>query len=468
MSGEFRDECGVFAFYNFSQPASPNIYKGIKALQHRGDQNAGIITMHRGQFQEYKGPGRVDQVFSDLDDSGLEILLPGMMGIGHDRWSTQPGGRAQPVWFRGNQVALAHNGNIHDTDTMRDFLHRQFVGTEGMNDSEMTQQVINNYLERGASIDETMLTVSDMMKTRGAAAIVGMTKEGVFAWRNAPGIRPLVIGESRDGIVFASETCALDAVEAKYLRDVRPGELAIVDHHGLRSIQLDTSPELQDAFEPTYFANPASVIMGRKVSDYREYMGMQLALNDSIDADLVIGVPASGNPAGLGYSRISGIEFTDKALLKVLDVRSFIQDEQEHRDMIAMGKYWVNKKMIKGRRIVAVDDSIVRGTTGPKVIKMLFDAGAREVHFRSCAPPIVAPDRYGNAFSTSEELISTRYSKEEIARLSGATTLEFNTMTGYKNSMGKNVGRFTYHVFGELDPYELLERRATTRELVTV
>lgn len=473
MPGEIKDECGIFAYYSLDKAVGPQIKRGISALQDRGDQNAGGMTIYRGEFKQHKGPGRVDQVFSglngeNLSDVEIERLLPGNMGIGHNRWSTQPGGRSQPVYFPGDRVALAHNGNVYDTQPLDRSLEARGKSLIGTNDSERIQQVFNDWLEIGAPIGEALSKTYAPIRTRGASSIVFMTRTQIGAFRDTPGIRPLVIGETDNGFIFASETHALDKVQAKFVREVRPGELVIADHNGLESITIEPYvEEKMDVFELIYFANNNSLVKGRTVRDYRKAMGRMLALGDSVGADLVIGVPNSGLSGGRGYAEQSGIEFSDEALVKKLDQRSFTQDTQEERIIVANKKYEARKDLIQGKRLVVVDDSIVRGVTTPPVISLLREAGAKEIHFRVCALPIRFPDYFGNAFSTSKELIAANHTEEEIRQIIGADSLKFNTRDAFEKSLGGARRFFTYHYFDGNYPHPVPQEQRQ-RELIAV
>jgi amidophosphoribosyltransferase len=418
--------CGVFGIRSVERDVARLAYFGLFALQHRGQESAGIAVAEAGRVTVMREMGLVAQVF---DEETLQAL-PGEVAIGHTRYSTTGSSRwanAQPLVQHGRArtVALGHNGNLTNTTELRDALRADRVRLGSTSDTEAIAALLAN--------DEAPLleTVARTMgRLEGAYSVVAIAEGTLVAFRDPNGIRPLSLGRIGDDWVVASETCALDLVGAATIRDVRPGEVVAVDADGLRSVQA--LPESRGAlciFEHVYFARPDSTLAGTEVHGARVRMGERLAAEAPTDADLVIGIPDSGTPAAIGYSKASGIAFNEALIKNRYVARTFIQPDQEMREQGVRLKFNPLAE-VNGKRIVAVEDSIVRGTTTRQIVAMLFDAGAREVHMRVASPPIVSPCFYGLDFGDDEQLAAAHRSVEEIRSLIGATSLAYLSLEG--------------------------------------
>jgi amidophosphoribosyltransferase len=418
--------CGVFGIRSVERDVARLAYFGLFALQHRGQESAGIAVAEAGRVTVMREMGLVAQVF---DEETLQAL-PGEVAIGHTRYSTTGSSRwanAQPLVQHGRArtVALGHNGNLTNTTELRDALRADRVRLGSTSDTEAIAALLAN--------DEAPLleTVARTMgRLEGAYSVVAIAEGTLVAFRDPNGIRPLSLGRIGDDWVVASETCALDLVGAATIRDVRPGEVVAVDADGLRSVQA--LPESRGAlciFEHVYFARPDSTLAGTEVHGARVRMGERLAAEAPADADLVIGIPDSGTPAAIGYSKASGIAFNEALIKNRYVARTFIQPDQEMREQGVRLKFNPLAE-VNGKRIVAVEDSIVRGTTTRQIVAMLFDAGAREVHMRVASPPIVSPCFYGLDFGDDEQLAAAHRSVEEIRSLIGATSLAYLSLEG--------------------------------------
>jgi amidophosphoribosyltransferase len=418
--------CGVFGIRSVERDVARLAYFGLFALQHRGQESAGIAVSENGRVTVMREMGLVAQVF---DEETLQAL-PGELALGHTRYSTTGSSRwanAQPLVQHGRArtVALGHNGNLTNTTELRDALRADGVRLGSTSDTEAIAALLAN--------DEAPLleTVARTMgRLEGAYSVVAIAEGTLVAFRDPNGIRPLSLGRIGDDWVVASETCALDLVGAATIRDVRPGEVVAIDADGLRSVQA--LPESRGAlciFEHVYFARPDSTLAGTEVHGARVRMGERLAAEAPADADLVIGIPDSGTPAAIGYSKASGIAFNEALIKNRYVARTFIQPDQEMREQGVRLKFNPLAE-VNGKRIVAVEDSIVRGTTTRQIVAMLFDAGAREVHMRVASPPIVSPCFYGLDFGDDEQLAAAHRSVEEIRSLIGATSLAYLSLDG--------------------------------------
>jgi len=424
----FHDECGVFGI--FGHPEAANLtYLGIHALQHRGQESAGIAALENGKISVHKGMGLVADVFSAKDTLSK---LPGSAAIGHTRYSTAGQSvleNAQPMIARltPGQVAVAHNGNLVNAEELRAQLAEQGALFQGSSDTEVLVHLIAR--ERGGSTVERVQRA--LSHVRGAWSLVCLTEDGLIAGRDPLGFRPLILGRLRGAWVFASESCALDLIEAEYIREIEPGEIVVVDAAGVHSLRKqETQRSGQCIFELIYFARPDSTVFGRSVYETRKALGRQLAKEAPVEADVVVPVPDSGVPAALGFSAATGIPY-DLGLIRSHYVgRTFIEPSQSIRHFGVKLKLNPVPSVVRGKRIVVVDDSIVRGTTSRKIVKMLRDAGAREVHLRISAPPTRWPCYYGIDTPVRSELIAASHSTEEIARYVTADSLGYLSMEG--------------------------------------
>jgi amidophosphoribosyltransferase len=426
---KFRDECGVFGVYG--HPEAANLaYLGIHALQHRGQESAGIASFDGRTIHVHKAMGLVADIF----DQEAIASLPGAVAIGHTRYSTAGSSNlanAQPMLARSTfgQVAVAHNGNLVNAEELRMELAKRGALFHGTSDTE----VIVHLLAHEPETKEIGQRIRGALsQVRGAYSVLFLTEEGIVAVRDPLGFRPLVIGRLKNGApVFASETCALDLIEATYVRDVEPGEMVIADEKGVRTLQ--TLPKQRSGnciFELVYFARPDSQVFGRSVYATRKAFGRRLAKEAPVEADVVVPVPDSGVPAALGFSEASGIPY-DLGLIRSHYVgRTFIEPSQSIRHFGVKLKLNPVPQVVKGKRVVVVDDSIVRGTTSRKIVKMIRDAGATEVHLRISAPPTRWPCYYGIDTPVRSELIASSHTEAEIAKYVTADSLGYLSRDG--------------------------------------
>lgn len=436
-----REECGVVGAYIPGAEASRVAFFGLFALQHRGQESAGIAAADGHNINVHTDMGLVTQIFRERDF----LPLSGEFAIGHTRYSTTGTSQicnAQPLVVEGaaGKVALAHNGNIINASHLKKQLQDQWgCGFRTTTDSEVIAHLLVN--APGGSWEERLF---HCMKTLdGAFSLVAMTEDTVMAARDPLGIRPLCVGTLGEGWIVASETCALDHLGAEFLREVLPGEVLILDRNGMRSAIREDEKRTRAMciFEHIYFARPDSVLDGTLVYSARQEMGAQLAREHPVDADLVIGIPDSSTAAAVGYARESGIPYSDGLIKNRYVGRTFIEPEQRLRDLGVRQKFNPLTEVIRGQRLVVVDDSIVRGTTTPHVIRVLRRAGAREIHIRVCAPPIKFPCYMGVDMADQDELIAANKTVEEIRELANADSLGYLSIEGLlKVSRGDQGG----------------------------
>jgi amidophosphoribosyltransferase len=428
-----RDECGVFGVYAPSHDVARLAYFGLYALQHRGQESAGIATCEGGHITALRDLGLVSQVFDEEKLRALE----GDMAIGHVRYSTTGGGaweNAQPVWRDdGREVALAHNGNLTNAVELYNELRERGLPFRGTSDSEIIAALLSSH--EGRTIEDAV--AETMPRLAGAYSTVVMTKHAVVAFRDPYGVRPLSLGRLGDRYVVASESCAFDIIGAELLREVSPGEMVSLTAEGLESRQAVPSERpAVCVFEHIYFSRPDSRLEGRVLQQVRGRMGEILARESPVDADLVISVPDSGNPAANGFARESGLPKDDGLIKNRYVARTFIQPGQELRKHGLRMKFNPLPEIVSGKRVVVVDDSIVRGNTTRQIVGMLKDAGAAEVHLRISAPPIRHPCHYGIDMSTREEMIAHDRSIDEIAAELGADSLAYLSIEGVYEAVG--------------------------------
>jgi amidophosphoribosyltransferase len=424
-----HEECGVFGVFGVEN-ASAVAALGLHALQHRGQEGCGIASFHAGRFTPERHRGLVGEHFATPD---LTKRLPGDRAIGHVRYSTQGGSVArnlQPFYadLDCGGFAIAHNGNLTNSTALRDELVAQGSIFGSLSDTEVIPHLVAR--SRGANLIERFLDA--LAQIQGGYALVAMTQKKLIGARDPIGIRPLVLGRIEDAYVLASETCALDRVGASFVRDVEPGEVIVVTDQGLRSIK--TAPERRPrtcSFEYIYFARPDSVIDGISVYEARKAMGRILAHETPVDADIVVPVPDSGVAAALGYAHASGLPYELGLIRSHFTGRTFIQPSQEIRDLGVRMKHQANAAALAGKRVVLIDDSIVRGTTSRKIVNMVREAGATEVHFRSACPPIKHPDFYGIDMPDQKKLLASRFDNlADMARDLDVDTLRFISLDG--------------------------------------
>jgi amidophosphoribosyltransferase len=426
--------CGVFGIFGHPNAAELT-YFGLYALQHRGQESAGIVTSDGGQFREHKGMGLVSQIF----DGDILQKLVGKAAVGHTRYSTTGSSHirnAQPltgICWRG-QIAIAHNGNLTNAAKVRDELEDKGSMFQTTVDSE----IILNLLAQPALNHGENNLIETVRRLEGAYSLVILTENELIGVRDPHGFRPLSIGQVDGAWVLSSETCAFDLIHAKFVRDVEPGEIVIIDKHGLRSIQAFPGHERRAfcVFEYVYFARPDSTIASRNVYKVRVEMGRQLAREYPIQADIVVPVPDSGNSAALGYAMESGIPYEMAFVRNHYIGRSFLQPSQLIRDFNVRVKLNLIPELVKGKRVIIVDDSIVRGTTCKTRVNNLKEAGAKEVHVLVSCPPHMNPCVYGIDFPDRKKLMAANYSLDEIRQYLNADSLGYLSKEGMVKATG--------------------------------
>ncbi|MFR2299925.1 MAG: amidophosphoribosyltransferase [Clostridium paraputrificum] len=436
---KFKDECGVFGVYsNSPMDVSGMTYYGLYALQHRGQESAGIAVGNGTEVDIHKGLGLITEAFTKDDLNRLK----GHIAIGHVRYSTTGSTKvenAQPLLASSKlgHIAMAHNGNLVNADVIRDLLEDGGHVFHTTIDSE----VIATLIARGAKRGIERAVVDAIQAVRGSFAMVIATKDKLIGARDPHGIRPLCIGKVDDAYVMSSESCALDAVGAEFVRDVEPGEVVVIDEDGIKSIKYSENTSCHTcAFEYIYFARPDSVIDGLDVQVTRVKAGEELYKEHPIEADIVSAVPDSGIPAAIGYARASGIPY-DTAFVKNRYVgRTFITPSQEIREKAVAVKLNPLKVNVKGKRVILIDDSIVRGTTSKHLVDSLRRAGAKEVHFLVASPVVKFPCYFGIDTPYRSELIGANHSIEEMADMIGADSLGYLSMNGMYNTFKGKEG----------------------------
>lgn len=448
----FRDECGVFGILNNGEMhrLAHCAYYALYALQHRGQESCGIAVENHGVLNYYKNMGLVHEVFSEQILSGLN----GNAAIAHVRYSTAGGSRlenAQPTIGEGKygKIALVHNGNLANCDKLRNMLAEQGEVFTASNDTELLIKLITKYqVQAGGDLEAAVARL--MTVSEGAYAIIVMQGQKLVAFRDPYGIRPLCIGKLGNSYMLASESCAFDALGGEIVRDVLPGEIVTIDKSGLHSRRVVEKPNAAACiFEYVYFARPDSYIDGISVHEARINAGRILARECPCEADMVIGAPDSALAAAIGFARESGIPYGRGLIRNNYIGRTFIQPTQEMRDMAVKIKFNVNRNEIEGKRIVMVDDSIVRGTTTRVIVQMLKKAGAKEVHMRISSPPVKHPCFYGIDTPTSTQLIANRMTVDEIRQMIGADSLGYLSLEGLKQSVPANIGQCVACFTGE-------------------
>ncbi|MDB9315231.1 amidophosphoribosyltransferase [Spirulina sp. CS-785/01] len=455
---KMEEACGVFGLYAPGEDVAKLAYFGLYALQHRGQESAGIATFDSDQVHCYKNMGLVSQVFNEQ----LLSTLPGYAAIGHTRYSTTGSSlkvNAQPalVDSRLGKLALAHNGNLVNTKELREELTGRGCEFETTTDSEMIALAIADEVNQGKDWLEGALSAFRLCD--GAYSLAIGTPDGIMGVRDPKGIRPLVIGllpGTPQRYVLASETCGLDIIGAEYLRDVEPGELVWITEEGMASFHWNNESKRKlCVFEMIYFSRPDSVVQDETVYSYRMRLGKILAAESLTDADIVIAVPDSGVPAAIGYSQISGIPYAEGLIKNRYVGRTFIQPTQQMRESGIRMKLNPLKDVLTGKRVVIVDDSIVRGTTSRKIVKALRDAGATEVHMKISSPPVTHPCFYGLDTDTQDQLIAARQSVSEIEAHIGVDSLAYLSWEGMLKATGSDPESFCSACFTGDYPIEI-------------
>lgn len=462
-----RLECGVFGVYGMADASAVTVL-GMHALQHRGQEACGLASCDGRRFYIERAHGLVGDVFTGAD---LTQKLQGHSAIGHTRYSTAGGSfirNVQPMFADLDQggIAIAHNGNL--TNFMH--LRTKLVSEGSIFQSTSDSEVILHLVARSRAlriIDRFMETLKHL---EGGFALVALTRKMLIGARDPLGIRPLVIGKLNQAYVLASETCALDMIGATFVRDVEHGEVVQIDENGLKSYKpFDARPARPCLFEYVYFARPDSVVNGKSIYEVRKAMGRQLALEHPADADVVVPVPDSGVPASLGYAQQSGLPFELGIIRNHYVGRTFIQPTQNIRDLGVRKKHAPNRVVLEGKKVILIDDSIVRGTTSVKIVRMVREAGAKEVHLRSASPPIMWPDFYGIDMPDREKLLAANHTLEEMRQMLECDSLGFLSVDGLYKAMGHNrrdpeMPQFTDHYFTGDYPTPLTDREQALEE----
>ncbi len=456
------EKCGVVGIYGWDLEAARLVHPALWALQHRGQESSGIAASDGHNLRIHHGAGLVAQVYSD---ESLEYLT-GPIAIGHNRYSTSGSSGAshvQPIIRLDKRLALAHNGNLPSTAKLAAFLAEKGFETSG-NDTEMMADAIKYYRLQGMSLEDAVEKAFPLFT--GAFACVIMDQTKLVAIRDSKGIRPLSIGVLAGGFAIASETCALDTIGAAYLRDVKPGEMVVVDQRGLTSRQLAPGDQKLDIFEFVYFARPDSILLGQSVNEVRRRFGQLLAKEAKVKADIVIPVPDSAIPAAIGYAEASGIKF-DHGLIKNRYIhRTFIRPEQHQREGDIRMKLNPLPRVLSGKRVAVVDDSIVRGNTTKKLVGMLRQAGAKSVHVLISSSPVKYPDFYGIDTPNQKKLIASRMSVKQIEKYIGADSLNFLSYDGMVKAVGVPENMLSTSCFSGVYPIDIKERAKEVLEPV--
>jgi amidophosphoribosyltransferase len=439
MLDKFKDECGVFGIYGHPEAANLT-YLGLRALQHRGQESAGIATADGERVRVSRAMGHVADAF---DESILQAL-PGHLAIGHTRYSTAGESKllnAQPILIdcSHGQIAVAHNGNLVNARELKDELVRNGSIFQTSSDTEV---ILHLYAKSRANNVEEALTES-ISQVRGAYSLVLLTKNRMIAARDPHGFRPLVLGRLRDAYIVCSETCALDLLDATYERDIEPGEIVVVSEGGVRSIKpFPDMPKAHCVFEHVYFARPDSYVFGRSVNEVRTNLGRILAREAPVEADVVVPIPDSGVCAAIGYAEETKLPMRMGLIRNHYVGRTFIQPQQSIRHFSVKVKLNPVRSILEDRRVVLLDDSIVRGTTSRKIVKMVKAAGAREVHLRISCPPTVSPCFYGIDTPSRSELIAATHTIDEIRKYVQADSLAYLSLEGLRSAVGSEQGSY--------------------------
>ena len=429
-----KEECGVFGISN-SNDAAALTALGLHALQHRGQEGCGIVSFDGKKYYSEKRFGLVGDNFNK---EKVLKSLPGNYAVGHNRYSTTGDNtlrNIQPFFADTNAggIGVAHNGNLTYSITLRNKLVQDGAIFYTTSDTETIVQLIAKS-KRNKTIDKV---IDAIFQIQGGYALVMLTQNTLIGVRDPHGIRPLVIGKIKNSYVFTSETCALDIIGAKYVRDVENGEVVYVENNELKSIKPFPSRKVRPCvFEYIYFARPDSLLNGKSAYEYRKSFGVELAKENKINADIVVPVPDSGNAAALGFAQYLGVNFELGLIRNHYVGRTFIEPSQKIRSLGVKLKLNANQSTIKDKKIILIDDSLVRGTTSHKIVKMLYDAGAKEVHVKIACPEIRYPDFYGVDTPTKKELLAANKTNDEICEYIGAKSLDFLSLEGMYRAMG--------------------------------
>ncbi|MDD5318682.1 MAG: amidophosphoribosyltransferase [Candidatus Pacebacteria bacterium] len=454
------EKCAVFGIYGKGLDVSRLTFFGLYALQHRGQESSGIASTDGQEIFCYKNTGLVAQVFNE------EIIknLGGHIAVGHNRYSTSSGAdleHAHPIEVADKTLTLVHNGNLPSVTLLVDFLKNKKVLDEAvaskMSDSMIITEAIHALVKEGKEIEQAIQEIFPLMT--GSFSLLIMTKNKLIALRDQYGIRPLSIAKLNGGYVFASETCAFHPIGATFMRDVNPGEMVVVDESGLKIKQMAKGNQKLDIFEFVYFSRPDSNLLGKSIYEVRKNFGTRLAKEYKIEADVVIPVPETAIPVAIGYAKASGIPFEMGIIKSRYIHRTFIEPEQHIRDQGVKLKLAPLREAIENKRVIVVDDSLVRGTTSRQIVKMLFETGAKEVHFLVSSPPVKYPDFYGIDLPRQSDLLASKMSVEEMNKYLGSTSLCFLSYEGMIEATGLDESLFCTSCFNGKYPIDLKEKQ---------
>jgi amidophosphoribosyltransferase len=450
----FHDQCGVFGVFNHPEAAKLT-YLGLYALQHRGQESAGIVSTDGVDLHLHKAVGHVQEIFTP----DTITRLPGAAAIGHTRYSTAGDTtllNAQPIMIDCNKgkIALGHNGNLTNAIELRRKLEHRGSIFQSTSDTE----VIVHLIARSAARNLSGAIADALNQVEGAYSLVVLTRDEIYAIRDPRGFRPLILGRLEGAWVVGSESCAFDLIDAEYIREVEPGEMVRISRGGVESIRFaPEKPHQYCIFEHVYFSRPDSVIFGRPVNESRERLGRLLAREHPVTADIVTPVPDSGVPAAVGYAAESGIPFRMGLIRNHYVGRTFIEPQQAIRDFGVKLKLNPIRRMLEGRRVILVDDSLVRGTTSRKIVRLVRDAGATEVHVRISCPPTISPCYFGVDTPRRDELIAANNSVEEIRKFLGADSLGYLSLDSMRAAVEDSDGKFCTSCYTGSYPTELVQ-----------
>ncbi len=461
-----KDECGVYGVFNHAKAASLTAL-GLHALQHRGQDSAGIVTSNKSKFFAHRGMGQVSEVFSD---NNILSKLEGNISIGHNRYGTTGESalkNVQPLFSEINigGLAIAHNGNLTNTNYLKEKLIKNGAIFQSTSDTEVILHLISTF--KGNLIERLIYALESI---RGAFSLVLLSNNSLIGVRDPLGIRPLVLGKIGDSYIFSSESCGLDIIGAELIRDIDPGEIVIISENGIKSIKPFKKTFLRPClFEYIYFSRPDSILQGKNVYNVRKRIGNELAKenpNDNDIIDAVIPIPDSGNASALGYAKIIKKPFELGIIRNHYTGRTFIEDSSSVRNLSVKLKHNPNIASFKNKNIALIDDSIVRGTTSIKIVEMLKNCGVKKIHMRIASPPVKYPCFYGIDTPTKEELLASKYSISQIKDYIGVDTLKFISLDGVYRALGFEKGRnhenpmFTDHYFSGDYPVKLIDQES--------
>lgn len=450
-----NEKCAIFGVYGKGMDVARLAFFGLFALQHRGQESSGIAVANGTEIKRHKDHGLVAQVFTEEAIDGMK----GHIAIGHNRYSTSKGSgteHIQPMLVGDGALAFAHNGNLPSTRALEEFLQGKVENVEGLSDSCLMAHAIHWYMGQGMTLPNAVEKAYPLFT--GAFSIVAMTKDTLVAARDERGMRPLSLARLSGGFIVSSETCAFSTIDAKFIREIQPGEMITIDESGMTEKQIVKGDQKLDIFEFIYFARHDSEMLGKSVYEVRKNFGKTLAREHPVDADVVIGVPETSLPCALGYAEQSGIPYEMGLNKNRYIQRTFIQPDQKLRDKSVKMKLTPIPGVLKGKRVVVIDDSIVRGTTSKPIVDLLFEAGAKEVHFVVSSPPIRFPDFYGIDTPGQDSLLAYGKTLEEMRAYIGATSLYFLSLEGMIRSTGLTKDHFSTSCFTGEYPIDLKER----------